>query len=181
MSVKTIALLQFDGTALTHVKAPASLLTITFFHHQCKYQHNDKDIIIIIIIISLQHILPVACGSFQTMGWIRGAAAGLHHSHSNTGSEPCLRQHRILNLLNKARNWTSVLMDTSRVCYSSTMMETPRLQVLTTCLVMHRNCYGPVSSIPSLKVFYYGSFFWGGYTPSLHIIAMYEAVGYFFF
>ena len=34
---------------------------------------------------------PAAYGSSQARGWIRGTAAGLHHSHSNTGSKPHLR------------------------------------------------------------------------------------------
>ena len=33
---------------------------------------------------------PEACGSSQARGRIGSVAAGLHHSHSNTGSEPCL-------------------------------------------------------------------------------------------
>ena len=34
---------------------------------------------------------PVAYGNSQAMGWIGAAAPGLHHSHSNTRSEPLLR------------------------------------------------------------------------------------------
>ena len=34
---------------------------------------------------------PEAYESSQTRGWIRAEAAGLHHSHSNAGSELCLR------------------------------------------------------------------------------------------
>ena len=48
----------------------------------------------------------------------------LHHSHSNAGSELCLRpaplsswQCWILNPLSKARHRTRVLMDTSQVGY----------------------------------------------------------------
>ena len=33
----------------------------------------------------------VACGSSLARGQIGAAAAGLHHSHSNAGSKPCLR------------------------------------------------------------------------------------------
>ena len=33
---------------------------------------------------------PAASGSFQARGQIRAAATGLYHSHSNTGSKPCL-------------------------------------------------------------------------------------------
>ena len=34
---------------------------------------------------------PVAYGGSQARGLIRAVAAGLYHSHSNSGSEPCLR------------------------------------------------------------------------------------------
>ena len=34
---------------------------------------------------------PTAYGSSRARGWIRAAAAGLHHSHGNTGSEPYLQ------------------------------------------------------------------------------------------
>ena len=34
---------------------------------------------------------PAAYGSSQARGIIRATAAGLCHSHSNSGSEPCLR------------------------------------------------------------------------------------------
>ena len=34
---------------------------------------------------------PMACGGSQARGPIRAVAAGLHHSHSNMGSEWCLR------------------------------------------------------------------------------------------
>ena len=33
---------------------------------------------------------PVAYGRSQARGRIGAVAAGLHHSHSNAGSEPCL-------------------------------------------------------------------------------------------
>ena len=34
---------------------------------------------------------PTAYGGFQARDQIEATAAGLHHSHSNTGSEPCLQ------------------------------------------------------------------------------------------
>ena len=34
---------------------------------------------------------PAAYGGSQARGLIGAAAAGLHHSHSNSGSKPCLR------------------------------------------------------------------------------------------
>ena len=64
---------------------------------------------------------PTAYEGSQARSQIGAAATGLHHSHSNTRSEPCLQptaqltQHQILNALSKGRNRTQVLMDTSRV------------------------------------------------------------------
>ena len=64
----------------------------------------------------------VAYGSFQAKGRIGVAAAGLHHSHRNIGSEPHLCnlhhsswQFQIILPLSKDRDWTLILMDTSRV------------------------------------------------------------------
>ena len=61
----------------------------------------------------------VAHGISQARGWIGAIAATLHHSHGNS------RQRWILNPLRKARDWTPVLMDTSRVCYCWAIMGTP--------------------------------------------------------
>ena len=61
---------------------------------------------------------PTAYGSSQTRGQIRATAASLHHS-----SWP----HWILNPLNKARNWTCVLMDISKVHYRRATTGTPVL------------------------------------------------------
>ena len=62
----------------------------------------------------------MAYGSSPARGRIRAAAAGLHHSHSNTRSELHLQptlssfwQHWILNPLSKARDQTCILLDTS--------------------------------------------------------------------
>ena len=41
--------------------------------------------------IYLFRATPVACESSQARGQIGAAAAGLHQSHSNTGSELCLQ------------------------------------------------------------------------------------------
>ena len=48
-------------------------------------------IIIVIIIIGLFRATPTAYGGSQARGRIGAAVAGLHHSHSNTESQPCLR------------------------------------------------------------------------------------------
>ena len=75
---------------------------------------------------------PAAYGSSQARVQIRAAAAGLHHSHSNAGSEPCLdvhnssRQCQILNPLSKARNrGTCLLRNTSWVHFCWVRMGTP--------------------------------------------------------
>ena len=41
--------------------------------------------------IGLFQATPTAYGPSQARGQIEATAAGLHHSHSNTGSEPRLR------------------------------------------------------------------------------------------
>ena len=65
---------------------------------------------------------PVAYGGSQARGQIGALAASLHHSHSNSGSEPSLwptpqlRATLDPNPLIKARDRTCVLMDTSQFC-----------------------------------------------------------------
>ena len=66
---------------------------------------------------------PVANASSQAKDPIGAVAAGLHHSHSNTRSEPHLQPTpqlnacRIPNPLREARDRSRVLMDTSWVHY----------------------------------------------------------------
>ena len=45
----------------------------------------------------LPRATPMAYGSFQARGWVGAAAASLHHSHRNTGSETYLQP--LLNLV----------------------------------------------------------------------------------
>ena len=51
-------------------------------------------------------VTPVAYGSSQARGRMGATAAGLHHSHSNAGSKPCLgpTPQLILNPLSGARD-----------------------------------------------------------------------------
>ena len=67
---------------------------------------------------------PMAHGGSQDRGLIGAVDAGLCHSHSNAGSEQCLQPTPqltamwILNptwILNKARDQTCVLIDTSQI------------------------------------------------------------------
>ena len=57
----------------------------------------------------------MACGGSQARGRMGAVAIGLHHSHSNAGSEPHLQptpQGQILNPPSEARDQTYGLMDT---------------------------------------------------------------------
>ena len=77
---------------------------------------------------------PVAHGHSQTRGGIRVVTTGLHHSHSNAGSEPCLWHNPQLtgntgSLTFWARpgiDWTWILTDTSGVCYHWVTTGTPQ-------------------------------------------------------
>ena len=67
---------------------------------------------------------PTAYGGSQARGPIGAAAAGLHHNHSNAGSEPPLRptpqlkaKRWILNPQSQVRDGTHILTDTSWVRY----------------------------------------------------------------
>ena len=48
-------------------------------------------VFVFFVFLSFSRAAPVAYGASQARGRIRAVAAGLHHSHSNTGSEPHLR------------------------------------------------------------------------------------------
>ena len=47
--------------------------------------------LIVLFYFCLFRAAPAAYGSSQVRVWIGAEATGLHHSHSNMGSEPCLR------------------------------------------------------------------------------------------
>jgi len=78
-------------------------------------------------------VASAAYGSSQARGQIRDTATGLHNSHSNMGSKPCLwptytithGQHQIPKPLSEARDGTIILMDTSRVCFHCAIRGTP--------------------------------------------------------
>ena len=71
-------------------------------------------------------------------GQIKAVAANLYHSHSNTGSKARLQptlhhsswQSRILNPLNKARDWNCVLMDASQILFQWATTGTPESHIL---------------------------------------------------
>ena len=75
-------------------------------------------IVFVFIFFAFSRAAPAAYGDSQARGLIRAAAAGLHQSHSNTGSELHLRptqQHRILNPLSEARYQTHNLLVPSQI------------------------------------------------------------------
>ena len=53
---------------------------------------TDKMVVVCFVFVFLPFLgpLPAAYGSSQARGLIGAVAAGLHHSHSNAGSEPHL-------------------------------------------------------------------------------------------
>ena len=57
-------------------------------------------------------------GTSQAKGWIRAAAAGLYHSHSQPTPEP--QQHWILKPMSKSRYWTRILTDALPQSHSGT-------------------------------------------------------------
>ena len=67
---------------------------------------------------------PTAYGGYQARGWIGAVATGPCHSHSHMGSELHLRP---MPQLTKARDWTCVLMDTSRICFHCATTKTPQM------------------------------------------------------
>ena len=87
-------------------------------------------------LLGLFKAAPAACGSSQARGWNRAEAAGLHHSHSNTGSE--WQQSCILNLLSGARDQTSILMDTGWICYHWATTGTPTISNVYGGLTIHQ-------------------------------------------
>ena len=97
----------------------------------------DKFMCVIFYFIFIFRAAPAAYGSSQVRGQIRAAAASLPHSHSHARSEPRLwptpqpQQHRILNPLSKGRDWTRVLMDTSRfvTCWATKRNPEPVLLI----------------------------------------------------
>ena len=52
---------------------------------------NDEFKKIFFVFSSFFRAAPVAYGGSQSRGLIGATATGLHHSHSNARSEPCLR------------------------------------------------------------------------------------------
>ena len=74
---------------------------------------------------------PMAYGGSQARAWIGAVAASLFLSHSHTRSKLRLQPTEVLNPLSEARDWTWVLMVTSRVRYCWATTGTPGIFFLT--------------------------------------------------
>ena len=59
--------------------------------HILKGKLCDYSKVLFKFFFSLFRAIPAAYGSSQARGGIGAAAAGLHHNHSNMGSELCLQ------------------------------------------------------------------------------------------
>ena len=84
-----------------------------------------------VFLFLLLRATPLTYGGSQTRGLIGAAAAGLHHNHSHTRSEPRLWPTPQLRTmldpepLSKARDQTCVLMDAGQMGFCWAMMGTP--------------------------------------------------------
>ena len=58
---------------------------------QMKFGKSKREIFILFYFFVFSWAAFKAYGGSQARGLIRAVAAGLHHSHSNTRSKPCLR------------------------------------------------------------------------------------------
>ena len=95
---------------------------------------------------------PAAYGGFQARGLIRAIAAGLHHSHSHTRSEPHLRpahsswQRRILNPLSEARDPTHNLTVPRWICFCCATTGPPAFSLKST--PPWSSCHGSTVTSP---------------------------------
>ena len=96
---------------------------------------------------------PAAYGHSQARGQIGAVVTSLHHSHSNTGSEPHLHLHyssRQRCILNPLKDWTRILMDTSHVCLCWATMGTA-LYLFKTNPTTFRDCAVCAKSYPACR------------------------------
>ena len=48
-------------------------------------------VVVVVVVVAISWAAPAAYGGSQARGRIGAVATGLHQSHSNAGSEPCLQ------------------------------------------------------------------------------------------
>ena len=73
------------------VNGIASLISLSDLSLLVYRNAVDLLIILCVCVFAISRAAPVAYGGSQARGLIRAVAAGLHLSHSNTGSEPHLQ------------------------------------------------------------------------------------------
>ena len=67
------------------------VLIFEYFHMYINPSNEHTWFYLFIYLFCLFRAAPTAHGGSQARGLIRAVAAGLHHSHHNVRSEPCLR------------------------------------------------------------------------------------------
>ena len=118
----------YNGQALAgHLLCPGSLCmekpaklagdTVEWEVMECSSDSGAS----LFIFFDLFRATPSAYGGSQTRGRIRTISACLYHSHSNTGSEPCLRPTPQL----RTRDQNCILMNTSQIGFPWAMSGTP--------------------------------------------------------
>ena len=131
-------------SATPFVRPPSHhVVTIFLWVHllQTGYQRLERKnhVIHMCFLFCFVHLFraaPASCGDSQAKSLIRAVAAGLRHSHRNSGSEPnCSLPHSswqcwILNPWSEARDRTCVLMDASQVRFCCATTGTPARIIL---------------------------------------------------
>ena len=83
-----------NAISLTHwmklgIKPASSWILVVLVTAEPQWEH-PRILLGFFNLFLLLRAMPEAYGSSQGRGWIGATTAGLHHSHSNTGSEPRL-------------------------------------------------------------------------------------------
>ena len=134
---------QFGVTALIHAEV-AAILPPLLLHYQCKRQHSRKGTwnlnlitktVCLFVFFLGPHLWQMEVprlgvkSELQLPVYTRATAMP---DPSRLWSTPQLKQHRILNPLNKGRDRTHNLMVPSQICFRCTTTGTPTKIVLTT-------------------------------------------------
>ena len=78
-------------------------------------------LLLLLLFVFFFRAIPAAHGSSQARGQVETAVAGLHHSHSNTGSKPCPQSTPQITAMSnlqpteRGQGSNRILMDTSWV------------------------------------------------------------------
>ena len=100
---------------------PSKLFWILIWEHMTFFFFWEHMTFIFIYLLGLFRAAPVACVDSQAKGWVRAAAAVLHHSS---------RQHQILNPRSEVRDRTCVLMDANQIRFCWATIGTPHFHTI---------------------------------------------------